>query len=425
MPINVQSLFADIIDTPEQRQQKLLQQGMVQGQLLSSGLRGRAAALAPLAQVAGQLGVQRQEDLRRAVQPMIGIDPRTTGEKLQEQLNSIDTSTPEGKKKLIEAVQSIDPVRAAALRQQFAEEAAQKAKEERDFSLKERALTIDEQRAETQAEQIDVTREQLAFNRTVQDDLTAWRQQQTEDKAADRLIEEERIALQQEAQRLQREDLGSRDRAALREVEQEAETQFKLYQKSTRLADEFSNIEGTEGAAGKVMSKWRSITGQQDKRDLLKAEFTGVINSAALGGLPPGAASDKDIQMVLQGFPDETYPPEAISSYMRGMAKMAALATEKEEQRMKFMIQNKGVGVGIDSTTNEPVTFMSEWQRKTQEDDFTDYMQEKYPINWDTSEFVDPRKISIRNRAQKKALEMSRRQEARDATPPTLRGSVF
>jgi hypothetical protein len=134
MAINIQSLFADIIDTPEQRQQKLLQQGMVQGQLLSSGLRGRAAALAPLAQVAGQLGVQRQEDLRRAVQPMIGIDPRTTGEKLAEQLGQIDTSTPEGLMQAAQAIQSVDPVRAAALRQASVE--ATRAEEERDLRMK-------------------------------------------------------------------------------------------------------------------------------------------------------------------------------------------------------------------------------------------------------------------------------------------------
>ena len=117
MAIDVQSLFADIIDTPEQRQQKLLQQGMVQGQLLSSGLRGRAAALAPLAQVAGQLGVQRQEDLRRAVQPMIGIDPRTTGEKLQESLQGLNLNTSQGLIAAARQIETIDPVRAASLRQ--------------------------------------------------------------------------------------------------------------------------------------------------------------------------------------------------------------------------------------------------------------------------------------------------------------------
>lgn len=157
MAIDVQSLFADIIDTPEQRQQKLLQQGMAQGQLLSSGLRGRAAALAPLAQVAGQLGVQRQEDLRRAVQPMIGIDPRTTGEKLAEQLGQIDTSTPEGLMQAAQAIQSVDPVRAAALRQASVE--ATRAEEERELRLK----------GERQRQELAQNREERAITAAQQD----------------------------------------------------------------------------------------------------------------------------------------------------------------------------------------------------------------------------------------------------------------
>ena len=131
MAIDINSLFADIIDTPEQRQQKLLQQGMLQGQLLSSGLRGRAAALAPLAQVAGQLGVQRQEDLRRAVQPMLGIDPRTTGEKMAEQLQNLDPENPDSLLQAAQALQSIDPVRAAALRQAAAQKRIEKEDRER------------------------------------------------------------------------------------------------------------------------------------------------------------------------------------------------------------------------------------------------------------------------------------------------------
>ena len=120
-PININTLFADIIDTPEQRQQKLLQQGMTQGRLLSSNLTGLARAAAPLAQMAGQLGVQRNEDLRRAVQPMLGIDPRTTGEKLQEQIQGLDPNDPNSMLKAAQALQSIDPVRAASLRQMAAE----------------------------------------------------------------------------------------------------------------------------------------------------------------------------------------------------------------------------------------------------------------------------------------------------------------
>ncbi len=424
MTINIQSLFADIISTPEQREEKLLKEGMLQGQLLASGLKGRAANLAPLAQIAGQLGVQRQENLKRAVQPMLGIDPRTTGEKLQEQMQNIDTSTPEGKRQLIEIVQNIDPIRAAALRQQFSEEAAQLAKDERTFALQEKALEIDESKATTAAERIKVDRETISFNRGVQEDLTAWRKQQGEDKDADRLLKKEEMELTAAAQELARQDLGSRDRARIAEVEQEAETQFKLYQKATSLADQFATIEGTEGSAGKIMAKWRSIAGLQEQKDILLAEFTGVVNSAALGGLPPGAASDKDIQMVLQGFPDQSYPPEAIASYMRGMAKMSALAAEKEKQRMQFMVQNQGIGVGIDSTTGKTVTFMDLWEAKTKDEGFADYMQTKYPINWDNSEFVSPRDIIIRNEAEAQALELSKQQEQRESVPPVMRGSL-
>ena len=147
MAINISTLFADIIDTPEQRQQKLLQQGMAQGQLLASGLTGRARALAPLAQMAGQLGVQRNEDLRRAVQPMLGIDPRTTGEKVGEQIAGLDMSTPEGMLQAAQALQSIDPLRAATLRQAAAQARIEKENRTRTTRLQELQLNAAEREA--------------------------------------------------------------------------------------------------------------------------------------------------------------------------------------------------------------------------------------------------------------------------------------
>ena len=142
MAININELFADIISTPEQRQDKLLQQGMLQGQLLSSGLKGRVANLAPLAQMAGQLGVQRNEDLRRAVQPMMGIDPRSDSEKMQEQLGQMNTSTPEGLLKAANSIQGTDPIRAAALRQAASELAVELSDKERTFRRQDESDAI-------------------------------------------------------------------------------------------------------------------------------------------------------------------------------------------------------------------------------------------------------------------------------------------
>lgn len=146
--INIQSLFADIIDTPEQRQQKLLQRGMDQGLINASGLTGRARALAPLAQMAGVLGVQRNEDLRRAVQPLVGIDPRTAGEKLGEKIKDLDFSKPEDMVKAAQELQSIDPARAAALRQAAANKRIELQKAERELK---RQQIADQQAANREA----------------------------------------------------------------------------------------------------------------------------------------------------------------------------------------------------------------------------------------------------------------------------------
>ena len=161
MAIDINSLFADIIDTPEQRKAKLLQQGMAQGQLLSSGLTGLTRAAAPLAQVAGQLGVQRQENLRRAVQPMLGLDPRTAGEKLAEKIGSLDLSNPADMLKAAQELQSIDPVRAASLRQAAVNKQAE---------LSDRARTI---RRQDEADVRARAQEQRAAN-AEQRAVTSW-----------------------------------------------------------------------------------------------------------------------------------------------------------------------------------------------------------------------------------------------------------
>ena len=179
MPINIQSLFADIISTPEQREDKLLKEGMLQGQLLASGLKGRAANLAPLAQIAGQLGVQRQENLKRAVQPMLGIDPRSSEERLQESLAGMDLNSPTGLRDAALAIQSVDPLRAATLRQAALEMQRETTDRERiaeDRLRTQRRQDEADQRTRDAEERSEKSFEnnQIAF----QNSLTTFQQQQ-------------------------------------------------------------------------------------------------------------------------------------------------------------------------------------------------------------------------------------------------------
>ncbi len=151
MAININTLFADIIDTPEQRQQKMLQQGMLQGQQLTQNLTGLARAAAPLAQMAGQLGVQRNEDLRRAVQPMLGLDPRSGGEKIGEQIARLDMSTPLGMRQAAEILQSTNPVQAAALRAAASEKTVELADKARQRSRQDTSDLLQQESADRAA----------------------------------------------------------------------------------------------------------------------------------------------------------------------------------------------------------------------------------------------------------------------------------
>ena len=169
MAINISTLFADIIDTPEQRQEKLLQQGQMQGRLLASGLTGRARALAPLAQMAGQLGVQRNEDIRRAIQPMLGIDPRTDSEKMAEKIGQIDASTPEGLLQAAQGLQNVDPVRAAALRQAASEMRVELSDKARTFRRQDES-DARARRAEDRAIQA-AKREETSFEWRTEDQI--------------------------------------------------------------------------------------------------------------------------------------------------------------------------------------------------------------------------------------------------------------
>ena len=95
MAINIQSLFSDIIETPAQRQERMLTEGILRGRELTGGLTGLARTQAPLVSALSMQMPQRQEALRRGVGGMLGLDVRTESEKLQDVLKGVDPSKPE------------------------------------------------------------------------------------------------------------------------------------------------------------------------------------------------------------------------------------------------------------------------------------------------------------------------------------------
>lgn len=116
-PININSLFADILPDPaqEMRQQ--------QSDLLSVlGTTGGVAALnAP----------RQAQQLRAAAGGLFGVDTRTPSEKLREAMQGIDPNNPQDLIRLASMTDSIDPAKAIQMRQAAAQlTAQQKANQE-------------------------------------------------------------------------------------------------------------------------------------------------------------------------------------------------------------------------------------------------------------------------------------------------------
>ena len=380
MAINIQSLFSDIIETPAQRQERMLTEGILRGRELTGGLTGLARTQAPLVSALSMQMPQRQEALRRDVGGMLGLGVLTESEKLQDAIKNLDIENIQSAKDVAKRLQDMGlSLQAAQILSLSRERISEK-------ESMERQLSVEEQRAATAAEQVKLAADELAFNETVQADLRDWRDRQISEAELDRTLKRDELDLRERLAELQQEDLDSRTRAYLRESDEKASALYEDASATRQLAQQFNAADYTPGMAGQIEEKWKSITGTQDEISILKTRFNNIINSAVMDGLPPGAASDKDIELAMRGFPDASYSPEQIASYLAGMQKLSYIAAEKENERLKFLRANGGSPAMIDSETDQIVTFNDFWARKISDPSYIAYLEEKTNLNFMTPE---------------------------------------
>ena len=109
------------------------------------------------------------------------------------------------------------------------------------------------------------------------------------------------------------------------------------------LADRIQKEIGTSwGALGSWAEGWAKISGRQDAVTSLRQEYLRLRNEVATGQLPPGAASDKDIALIMEGFPPPTANPEELGRFLRGMGKAQAVKSALEAAKADWMAANRG-----------------------------------------------------------------------------------
>lgn len=88
------------------------------------------------------------------------------------------------------------------------------------------------------------------------------------------------------------------------------------------LATRFETLAPTAGALGALQESLAGVYGGQDPETELRKEYVRLRNASVMQNLPPGVASDRDIELAMSGYLPENANPDTIASFLRGVAKM-------------------------------------------------------------------------------------------------------
>lgn len=88
------------------------------------------------------------------------------------------------------------------------------------------------------------------------------------------------------------------------------------------LANRLEQSGAASGATAKGYELYKSLTGNQDAITALRQEYVRLRSGQVSKMLPPGPASDKDIEIAMSGFPSDTTDPNTMAKFVRGMAKL-------------------------------------------------------------------------------------------------------
>jgi hypothetical protein len=344
----VSNLLPGILSAEGRRRQEATQALTSQAQPTTSDSL-LAGLMAPMPQQT------QTQQTRTNIGRLFGLDTRPPMEKLQEQLAGLDPTNPDQQKQIVSIVSKINPVGALQLATQFQ---AQNAKAAYDQAKTDEAIATTALRKEQSnvvQQEADTARINAESNRRtaesnemrVKNDVENW-EAEYQLKQDTLEVRREEIAADLERTLIASEQLKAGDREYVREEYDRANEQAKNAYTLLSLANAYEAKKPLAGVGGRFVAAWNDFLGTQGEEDTLRIQYQGIKNSASLQNLPPGAASDKDVELALAGWPSEFANPEQISSFVRGIAKIAAIDAEYTARKAKFIAENKGLPIGFD-----------------------------------------------------------------------------
>ena len=87
----------------------------------------------------------------------------------------------------------------------------------------------------------------------------------------------------------------------------------------------------------------KELFGTRDTPSEIRTEFNRTVTEGIISGLPPGVASDKDIELLKRGFPPETAGQQEMLNYLNAYQRTLAAAEKFNGFKSKFISNNKTI----------------------------------------------------------------------------------
>jgi len=139
--------------------------------------------------------------------------------------------------------------------------------------------------------------------------------------------------------------------------EKEVSKASDAYTEATASANKYKTLASkleTSAVKGGVAGTWgewiKEQTGDQDSLTALRKEALSISNSEAINNLPPGPATDRDIEIAKAPFPTEKADPKYVAKWLGAVARLREKEAEFNMFKADFISKN-GTVRGKDGTS--------------------------------------------------------------------------
>jgi hypothetical protein len=95
------------------------------------------------------------------------------------------------------------------------------------------------------------------------------------------------------------------------------------------------------GVAQSVREFWKTTTGARDLQSSLKTRYQNFRVGKAIANLPPGPASDKDIELVLKGVPPDSASSVEMADFVEALGRLEKASGEFYEFQANYVSENR------------------------------------------------------------------------------------